>query len=93
MNEQKFCSDTNLVWAILCTCLCCAPLGIVAIVKATSVESLWNQGRYEEAQRAADAAKKFSIWGAVAYCVIMVLVVIFYLAMIVLGIMASQNTI
>ena len=66
MDEQRnVCPDSNLVWAILCTVLCCLPLGIVAIVKSTSVEKLWVQGRYEEAQKAADAAKKFSIWGAI----------------------------
>jgi hypothetical protein len=37
MSEQKYCPDTNLVWAILCTVLCCLPLGIVSIIKATSV--------------------------------------------------------
>lgn len=89
MNEQKFCPDTNLVWAILCTCLCCVPLGVVAIIKAASVERLWNEGRYEEAQMAADAAKKFSIWGAIAYCIIVVLVIIFYVALIALGVMLS----
>ena len=53
MDEQnKYCPDSNLVWAILCTVLCCLPLGIVAIVKATSVEKLWSQGRHYEAQRA-----------------------------------------
>ena len=67
MNEQRtnVCPDSNLVWAILCTVMCCLPLGIVAIVKSTSVEKLWNQERYAEAQKAADDAKKFSIWGAI----------------------------
>lgn len=65
-NEQKsICPDSNLVWAILCTVLCCLPLGIVAIVKSASVEKLWYQGRHEEAQKAANDAKKYSIWGAV----------------------------
>ena len=27
--------DNNLVWAILCTVLCCLPLGIVSIIKST----------------------------------------------------------
>ena len=65
-NEHKgICPDTNLVWAILCTVLCCLPLGIVAIVKSSSVEKLWYQGRHEEALKASKDAKKFSIWGAV----------------------------
>ncbi|MBQ8273802.1 MAG: CD225/dispanin family protein [Bacteroidaceae bacterium] len=65
MSEQKYCPDTNLVWAILCTVLCCLPLGIVSIVKAASVEKLWNQGRHEEAQKASDDAMKYAKWGAI----------------------------
>ena len=37
--------DNNLVWAILSTVLCCMPLGIVAIIKATSVDTLWTAGK------------------------------------------------
>lgn len=29
--------DSNLVWGILTTILCCLPLGIVSIVKASKV--------------------------------------------------------
>ncbi|GAS89526.1 CD225/dispanin family protein [Mycolicibacterium brisbanense] len=58
--------DNNLVWAILCTVLCCLPLGIVAIVKSTQVSGLYAQGRYAEAQKSADDAKKFAMWGAIA---------------------------
>jgi hypothetical protein len=58
--------DSNLVWGILCTVLCCLPLGIVSIVYASKVSGLWAQGRYAEAQTASDNAKKWAIWGAVA---------------------------
>lgn len=51
--------DNYLVWSILVTLFCCLPLGIVAIVKSTQVSGLWAQGRYAEAQAAADSAKKF----------------------------------
>ncbi len=57
--------DNNLVWAILCTVLCCLPLGIVSIIKATKVKELWLQGDTIGAQKAADDAKKWAIWGAV----------------------------
>ncbi|MGV6828391.1 MAG: CD225/dispanin family protein [Flavobacteriales bacterium] len=56
--------DNNLVWAILCTVLCCLPLGIVAIIKSTKVKELWAQGDQEGALKAAADAKKFSLWGA-----------------------------
>ena len=77
MDEQnKPCPDNNLVWAILCTVMCCLPLGIVAILKATSVEKLWYQGNYAGAQKAADDAKKYSIIGAIASAVFIVLYII-----------------
>ena len=58
--------DTNLVWAILVTVLCCLPFGIVSIINAAKVNGLWAQGQYAEAQAASDNAKKWAIWGAVA---------------------------
>ena len=57
--------DNYLVWAILCTVLCCLPFGIVSIVNSTKVSSLWVQGRQAEAYSAAAAAKKWAIIGAV----------------------------
>jgi hypothetical protein len=71
--------DNNLVWAILVTVLCCLPLGIVSIIKSTQVSGLWTSGRYAEAQQAADDAKKFAIWGAIAGAIVAVLYIIFYL--------------
>jgi hypothetical protein len=68
--------DNNLVWAILSTVLCCLPLGVVAIVKSTQVSGLWAQGRFDDAQRAADDAKKFAMWGAIAGVVVAVIWVI-----------------
>jgi hypothetical protein len=62
--------DSNLVWGILCAVLCCLPLGIVSIVYAAKVSGLWTSGRYAEAQQAADAARKWAIWGAVAGVVV-----------------------
>jgi hypothetical protein len=58
--------DSNLVWGILCALLCCLPLGVVSIVYSSKVSGLWTQGRYAEAQAAAESAKKWAIWGAVA---------------------------
>lgn len=68
--------NNNLVWAILVTVFCCLPLGIVSIVKATQVSGLWAQGRYAEAQQAADDAKKWAMWGAIIGAIIIVIVII-----------------
>tara|TARA_R110002124_G_scaffold120895_7_gene279177 strand:+ start:95506 stop:95781 length:276 start_codon:yes stop_codon:yes gene_type:complete len=68
--------DNNLVWAILCTVLCCLPLGIVAIIKSTKVKELWVQGDHAGAQKAADDAKKYAMWGAGIGLIFVVLYVI-----------------
>lgn len=57
--------DSLLIWSILSTVLCCLPLGIVAIVYSTKVDSLWAQGAYEEAEQAAKNAKTWCIVSAV----------------------------
>jgi hypothetical protein len=72
--------DSHLVWAILCTVLCCLPLGIVSIVYSTKVSGLWAQGRYAEAQSAADSAKKWAIIGAVVGAVSYVIGVVLWFA-------------
>ena len=73
--------DNYLVWAILSTVFCCLPLGIVAIVKASKVDALWAQGLQEEASEAANDAKKWSIIGAVAGVLGVVLYVVFCLVL------------
>lgn len=65
--------DNYLVWSILVTLFCCLPLGIVAIVKSSQVNGLWAQGRYAEAQAAAENAKKFVIWSAGIGIVVLVI--------------------
>ena len=73
--------DNYLVWAILCTVLCCLPLGIVSIVYSTKVSGLWSQGRYAEAQAAADNAKKWAIISAVVGAVVAVIAVILWVGL------------
>ena len=70
--------DNNLVWAILCTVMCCMPLGIVAIIKATKVNTLWAQGDQEGAYKAAADAKKYSIWGAASIVIFIILYFVFF---------------
>lgn len=82
--------DNNLVWAILATVLCCLPLGIVSIVKATSVSGLWARGDYAGAQQAADDAKKFAVWSAIAGVVVVVVAVIVYVVLIAAAVSVSN---
>ncbi len=74
--------DNNLVWAILCTVLCCLPLGIVSIIKSTKVKELWALGDTMGAQKAADDAKKYAIWGAIIGPIVLI---IFWIIMFVIG--------
>lgn len=55
--------NSNLILAIFTTICCCLPLGIVGIVYATKVDSLYNTGQYMAAQQAANDAKKWSLIG------------------------------
>ncbi len=57
--------DNYLVWAILVTLFCCLPFGIVSIVKASQVSSLYRGGDYQGAVAASESAKKWAIIGAV----------------------------
>lgn len=70
--------DNNMAWAILSTVLCCLPLGIVSVVKASNVNTLWAQGQYAAAQQAAEDAKKFAMWSAIASFVSWVIIIIIY---------------
>ena len=71
--------DSNMVWAILSTLLCCLPLGIVSIVKSSQVSSLWFQGYHAEARKAADDARKWAMWSAISAGILLLLYVVFFL--------------
>ncbi len=58
--------STNLVWAILTTLLCCLPFGVVSIVYAAKVDSLWYSGNYYKAK---EASRKARTWAIVSACV------------------------
>ncbi len=77
--------DNNLVWAIITTVICCLPLGIVAIIKSTKVKELWMSGDQAGAQKAADDAKKYAIWGMVIGGVFWIL----YIILMVAGVLGS----
>jgi len=58
--------NSHLALAIISTILCCLPLGIVSIVYATKVNSLYEDGNYSEAEKASKNAKT---WGLVSIVV------------------------
>ena len=71
--------DTYMVWAILVTLLCCLPFGIVSIVKASQVSTLYYQGNYAEARAASRAARNWAIASAVSSgAIVLVYVAVFF---------------
>jgi hypothetical protein len=72
--------DTNLVWGILVLIFCCLPFGIVSIVKANQVGTLWTQGRYPDAQKASADARTWAISGAVIGAIFHILWIVGYVA-------------
>ena len=70
--------DTHLALAIFTTLCCCLPFGIVGIVKASSVNSLYIMGNYEAALLAAEEAKKWSMYGIIAGAAICLIYFIIY---------------
>ena len=68
--------DSYLALAIISTIICCLPLGIVSIIYATKVNSLYADGNYEEAIKASKNAKT---WGLVSVGVAVVGLLIYIL--------------
>lgn len=62
-----------MIFAILCTLLCCLPLGIVGIVYAAKINSLQKVGDVAGAKEAAKKAKIFTIIGAVGGLIISII--------------------
>lgn len=76
MNTSSPAVSNNLVWAILSTLFCCLPLGIVSIINAAKVNGLLAAGDIAGARDAADKAKKWAIYAAVAGIVVFVLYIV-----------------
>lgn len=58
-NEQRPCPPSNLGGAIFATLCCCLPFGVVAIIKATKVASVYQREGYDAAFAASEDAKKW----------------------------------
>lgn len=83
--------ENNLVWAAFATSLCCAPLGIVAIVKAAQVNLLWGVGQHDAARQAAQDAKKYTKWAAIIGGIVIALFIVFYVVVIALAIRSGAS--
>ena len=61
--------NNYLALAIISTILCCLPTGIVSIIYSTKVNSAYEDGRYDEAEKASKNAKT---WGLVSIALALV---------------------
>jgi uncharacterized membrane protein YozB (DUF420 family) len=91
MNTTTPYIPNNLVWAILSTLLCCLPLGIVSIVYAAQVNGKLAAGDVTGAQESADKAKKWAMWSAIAWLILVVLYVLFFVVMGGIGAMSNSG--
>ncbi|MEU6262104.1 CD225/dispanin family protein [Saccharopolyspora shandongensis] len=69
--------SNNIGWGIGSIFLCW-PFAIPSLIKATSVQNLWAQGQYQQAQAAADDAKKWGKIGIIAGAAWWVLIILIY---------------
>ena len=53
-------------------------MSIVAIIKASKVDDLYNAKQYEAAVAASNEAKKWSMYGIISGVIIWAIVIIFY---------------
>ena len=91
-EPSKMQPSNNMALAIFTTVCCCLPLGIVAIIKANSVDSLYMAKQYTAAIMAANEAKKWSYFGIFSSIIVWIIYLLFLGGMTVLGgILASQQ--
>lgn len=88
-NQPTTPPENYLVWAILTTILCCLPLGIVAIVKSSKVNTYWAQGNFVRAQKESDSAKLFVILAATIGFLVQILILVPFLIFVLGDIIAN----
>jgi hypothetical protein len=77
-----------LAWSILATIFCCLPFGIVSIVYAAKVDSLWYARDYIGAKRAARQARTWFWW---AFGVGLMLSIFYFIYWIVVGVAIGSD--
>lgn len=76
--EENVQPKTWLVESILVTLFCCLPFGIVGIVNAAKVNSLYASGNIEAAQQASATAAKWTKIGFIMGIVVIIVYAISY---------------
>ena len=86
INEVRPMPKNWLVESILVTVMCCLVFGLVGIIYATKVESLYYAGDYEGAEQAAKNAK---MWTAIGFFSVLVIGILYVFAILVFGISSA----
>lgn len=68
--------NSYLALAIITTIVCCLPTGIVSIIYSTKVNSLYEDGKYDEALKASKNAKT---WGLISIGVTFLVIILYLL--------------
>lgn len=71
--------------------LCCLPVGIVSIVYAAQVNGKLAAGDIAGAQDSSAKAKKWAIWSAIAWVIMVVLYVLFFVVLGGIGAMSNGS--
>lgn len=77
--ETNVCPKTWLVESILVTIFCCLPFGIIGIINASKVNSLYSDDQIAEAEAASENAKKWTRIGFFVGLAIFVIYLLVYL--------------
>ena len=80
--ERNVCPKTWLTESILVTIFCCLPFGIVGILNANKVSTLFAHGSYEAAVESSNAAAK---WTKIGFFLAIVGWILYFILVFVLG--------
>lgn len=76
----------SYMWAaVLTTCFCCLPFGVVAIVNASKVDDAWRMGNHQLANDYSQKAKKWSLWALISGLAVLLLYGLLFIFMLALG--------
>lgn len=76
MENENSRPSNHLIWAILCTLLCCLPFGIAAIIYAARVDKLYDTGNISGAQAASKMARNLTLFGILSVLIIDIIIAI-----------------
>ncbi|MFM2037207.1 MAG: hypothetical protein RL432_146 [Bacteroidota bacterium] len=65
LQDQRKPPKSYLVTSVIVTLLCCMPFGIIGVINAGKVESLFKKGDYEGAKAASNKARRWTLIGFV----------------------------